>query len=93
MNDIMETKREALIDHTESRKRDRQLDRVLDVIRTHPGLCNKQIAHLLRLPVSSVCGRVNELFDKELVIEHERKVVPGFSETRVKTWKFNEKEA
>lgn len=42
-------------------------EQVLNVIKAHCGISNRQIAELLHLPINSVTGRVKELRERGLV--------------------------
>jgi len=55
---------------------------VFEVILTHPGLCNREIAQILNLPINCVTGRCKELREHEpgvppLVIEFGTKEYDG----------------
>ncbi len=57
---------------------------VLDVIRDNPGVCNKEIAEMLLLPINCVTGRVKELRELRFVVDDGVKV---FENRKVLCWK------
>ena len=62
------TKREAFIEHKTSGKLCAQSLRVLECVRNagECGMTRHEIADELKIPLSSVCGRVNELLGSKL---------------------------
>ena len=59
---------------------------VYDVIVSHPGFCNKEIAQYLMLPINSITGRVKELRDMCLVLYFGKK---KYNNCSVMTWIIN----
>jgi hypothetical protein len=62
---------------------DRQRE-VYDIIRDNFGICNKEIAEKLLLPINCITGRVKELRDLGMVMHDSYKINDN---RRVMTWK------
>jgi len=60
---------------------------VLEVIKNHPGLCNKEIAKVLGWEINRVTGRVKGLRDKGKVRQLGEKEYDGRS---VMTWEMED---
>lgn len=61
--------KDAYTDLIESGELTRTKSIVVDVLKRHPGITRETIATLANMKESSVCGRVRELIDADLVVE------------------------